>query len=83
LENIDTNAEKALINIRGRVVMAITFAEAGEDRTAREILNKGNGSEKEKTKTSMWWERQGQGCHPDIRRGLFPRRDRISNRAAG
>jgi hypothetical protein len=37
--------ENTKLNLWDRIMMAITFAEAGEDRTAREILDKRTGSE--------------------------------------
>jgi hypothetical protein len=38
--------ENTKLNLWDRIMMAITFAEAGEDETAREILDKRTGREK-------------------------------------
>jgi hypothetical protein len=37
--------ENTKLNLWDRIMMAITFAEAGEDRTAREIMDKRIGRE--------------------------------------
>jgi len=39
--------ENTKLNLWDRIMMAITFAEAGEDTTAREILGKRTESEKQ------------------------------------
>ena len=37
--------ENTKLNLWDRIMMAITFAEAGEDQTAREIMDKRTGRE--------------------------------------